>query len=254
MRVGIEARPAAIVTGAASGIGAATARLLVSRGWRVQLLDRSEPEVRALARQLSEDGGEVCAAAVDVSSRDAVFGAVADAAGAFGQLNGLVNCAGIEGQATRLTDIVEAELDRLLAVNLKGVLFTMQAVVPLLVAQGGGSVVNIASASAVVGIPRLAAYSASKGAVLAMSRAAAVELARKGIRVNTISPGVVRTKMFEESTNFDPKQLAASGGGNPMGRIGDPNEIAEAVAYLLSPASAYTTGTDLVIDGGMTAQ
>jgi NAD(P)-dependent dehydrogenase (short-subunit alcohol dehydrogenase family) len=87
-----------------------------------------------------------------------------------------------------------------------------------------------------------------------MSRAAAVELARKGIRVNTISPGVVRTKMFEESANFDAEALVASGGGNPMGRIGDPNEIAEAVAYLLSPASAYTTGTDFVIDGGMTAQ
>lgn len=250
----IDARPAAIVTGAASGIGAATARLLVSRGWRVQLIDRSEPALRDIAKQLCGDGAEAITAVVDVSDRAAVFDAIAAAAREFGQLNGLVNCAGIEGQATRLTDIAEGDLDRLLAVNLKGVLFTMQAVVPVLLEQGGGSIVNIASASAIVGIPRLAAYSASKGAVLAMSRAAAVELARKRIRVNTISPGVVRTKMFEESTNFDPEALAASGGGAPLGRIGDPNEIAEAVGYLLSPASAYTTGTDLVIDGGLTAQ
>jgi NAD(P)-dependent dehydrogenase (short-subunit alcohol dehydrogenase family) len=252
--VAINGKPAAIVTGAASGIGAATARLLAARGWRVQLIDRSEAEVRAVAKELADDEGSVLAAVADVSDKDAVFAAVSEAKRVFGRVDGLVNCAGIEGQASRLADITETDLDRLLAVNLKGVLFGMQAVVPIMIEQGGGSIVNIASAAAIVGIPRLAAYSATKGAVVAMSRAAAVELARKGVRVNAINPGVVRTKMFEESANFDRDKLAAAGGGAPIGRIGAPEEIAEAVYYLLSPASAYTTGTALSVDGGLSAQ
>ncbi len=245
--------PVAVITGAASGMGAASARLLVARGWRVQLLDRSE-DVHALAEELITSGGGVIARRLDVSDRADVSGAVREAHEAFGRIDGLVNSAGIQGVASHLTDIDEAAVDRLFAVNLKGVLFTMQATVPLMLERGAGSIVNIASASARVGISRLAAYSASKGAVVAMSRSAAVELARKSIRVNTISPGVIRTKMFEESTDFDPAALAAAGGGSPMGRIGESDDIAEAVCYLLSPASAYTTGTDLVIDGGMTAR
>jgi NAD(P)-dependent dehydrogenase (short-subunit alcohol dehydrogenase family) len=249
-----DSTPAAIVTGAASGMGAATAGLLAARGWRVQLLDRSADELDEVTAGLANHGGIVLHSVVDVSRKDQVLAAVDEARAAFGRIDGLVNCAGIEGVATRLVDASEAELDRLLAVNLKGVLFAMQAVVPTMLAQGSGSIVNIASASAVIGIPRLAAYSASKGAVLALSRSAAVELARTGIRVNVINPGAIRTKMFEQSANFDPERLAASGAGAPMGRIGSPQEIAEAVLYLLSPGSAYTTGTTLVVDGGLTAQ
>lgn len=249
----IEA-PVAVVTGAASGMGAASARLLAERGWAVQLIDRSGAEVESLAMALTGDGATAVWSEVDVSRRDDVIAAITPIARDFGRIDALVNCAGVDGNATRILDIDEAELDRLLAVNLKGVMWSMQAVLPTMIERKSGSIVNIASASALVGIPRLGAYTASKGAVLALSRAAAVELGRKGIRVNSINPGVVRTKMFEESRNFDPGQLAASGGGAPVGRIGTAEEVAHAVLYFVSPASGFTTGTSFVIDGGMTAQ
>lgn len=248
----IEA-PVAVVTGAASGMGAASARLLAEQGWALHLLDRSD-EVESIAKTLTAAGNSVVWSQVDVSRRDDVIDAISTTARDFGRIDALVNCAGVDGKASRLTEIDEAELDRVLGVNLKGVLWSMQAVLPAMIERKSGSIVNIASASALVGIPRLGAYTASKGAVLALSRAAAVELARKGIRVNSINPGVVRTRMFEESANFDPEQLAASGGGAPIGRIGTAEEIAHAVLYFVSPASGFTTGTSFVIDGGMTAQ
>jgi NAD(P)-dependent dehydrogenase (short-subunit alcohol dehydrogenase family) len=247
-----EAR-AAIVTGAGSGIGAATARLLAARGWRLHLVDITT-DAELIAEELREAGHDVRSSQVDVSRQPGVALVVAAAVDAFGRVDGLVNSAGIDGTATRFTDIDEADVDRLLAVNLKGVLFTMQAVLPAMLAQGGGAIVNIASASALVGIPRLAAYSATKGAVVALSRSAAVELAGKGIRVNAICPGAIHTRMLEQSVNFDPVELARSGAGAPMRRVGAAAEIADAVFYLLSDASTYVTGTALVVDGGLTAR
>lgn len=248
-----DVRPTVVITGAASGMGAASARIQAARGWRVHLLDRSE-EVHEVAQSLVAADCQAIAGVVDVSNSTDVESAIRETISTFGRVDGLVNCAGIDGQNTRITEVEEHVLDRLLAVNLKGVLFTMRAVIPHMVSQGGGSIVNIASVSALIGIPHLTAYSASKGAVLSLSRAAAVELARKRVRVNTISPGMIHTKMFEESTNLDQAAALASGGGSPAGRLGTAEEIAEAIAYLLSPASGYTTGTDLVIDGGLSAR
>jgi NAD(P)-dependent dehydrogenase (short-subunit alcohol dehydrogenase family) len=245
--------PAAVVTGAASGMGAASARKLASEGWQVQLLDVSD-KVMAVGEEIRAAGGTAISARVDVSQRVHVAAAISAARTEFGRIDGLVNCAGIEQQPARFADMTEADLDRVFAVNVKGVIFAMQEVLPAMLEQGSGSIVNISSGSALMGIPRLGAYTASKAAVLGLSRSAAVEYARKGIRVNAICPGIIRTGMFENTTVFDPAAIERTGGGAPAGRIGEPEEIADAVWYLISPASRFVTGTAFVVDGGMSAQ
>jgi NAD(P)-dependent dehydrogenase (short-subunit alcohol dehydrogenase family) len=245
----------ALITGGASGIGAAAARLFAAEGAAVAVLDRDGDAAARLVDTLA--GHPALAVAADVTDRDAVESAAAEAVATFGRLDVLYNNAGVPAGFGPVADLAVADWNLSLAVNVTGTLFCTQAALPHLRAAGGGSIVNQSSVAALVGIPGLAAYSAAKGAVVALTRALAAELAPERIRVNAICAGTVDTPMVRPL-------LAARGAGDlelgakltaeryPLGRIGTADEIARAALFLASDESSFITGTVLTADGGMT--
>lgn len=233
-----------VVTGAASGIGLASARLLA--GSRpVLAADRDEDALAAAFADLPE----VALATVDVASEASVEALVGTAAER-GRLVGLVNVAGI-GSTTTAPDTDLESWERVMAVNATGVFLCCKHAIPLIAAAGGGSVVNMSSIAALVGLRSRAAYSASKGAVLALTRALAVDHVSERVRVNAICPGTVDSPWVRRLVEEQGESLDALRARQPMGRLGATAEIAEAVAYLLD--SEFSTGTVLTIDGGLTA-
>jgi NAD(P)-dependent dehydrogenase (short-subunit alcohol dehydrogenase family) len=243
---------AILVTGAASGIGLAAARLFASYGARVALVDRDARGVEAAAASL--DGA--IAAAADVSDMAHVAAAVAAAVAAFGRLDGAFNNAGIEGDNARpspTADYPEAAFDEVIAVNLRGVWNSLRAEVPAMLASGGGAIVNTASVLGWSGAPGMPAYVASKHAVVGLTRVAALDYARRGIRVNAILPGLVDTPMTVRADSATPGYRQAAAGHHPIGRMARPEEIAEAAAWLLSDKASFVTGHMLAVDGGLSA-
>ena len=237
----------AIVTGAARGQGEAEARLFVAEGARVVLTDVLADEVAAVASSL---GDAAVARAHDVSD-EAAWAAVVDLATTrFGGVDVLVNNAAIH-RIRPLLEETATDLRRILDVNLVGPILGMQAVVPAMQARGGGAVVNISSLAAHNGFWGHGAYGSTKWALRGVSRTAAVELGPLGIRVNSVYPGMVDTAMLP--TAGDPGTDAARTAHVPLGRVGQPGEIAEAVLFLASDASSYMSGAELVIDGGSLA-
>ena len=227
----------ALVTGAASGIGRATAVELAARGWEVVGLDR--------------DGGEGVAVTVDVTDTEAVARAVAEV----GRVDLLANVAGT-GSTQNVVDTPPELWDAVFAVNVRGIFNTARAVLPGMVERGGGVIVNAASIAGMVGLRDRAAYCASKGAVIALTKAMAIDHVGDGIRVNCVCPGTVDTpwvgRLLEQSG--DPGATrAALVARQPMGRLGTAEEVAKAIAYLASDDAAFVTGTELVIDGGLVA-
>jgi 2-keto-3-deoxy-L-fuconate dehydrogenase len=218
----------ALVTGAGSGIGAAVARLLASQGAEVVAAD-----VRGTDFEL------------DVRDEERVAGAV-------GELDVLVNAAGI-GSTTNAPDTPLAVWDDVLAVNARGTFLCCKHAIPGMIERGGGSIVNVASVAALVGLRNRAAYCASKGAVVALTRALAVDHVRDGVRVNAVCPGTVDTPWVRRLVEEVGESLDELRARQPLGRLGTPEEIAEAVVYLASDAAAFVTGSVLVIDGGLTA-
>jgi len=248
----------ALVTGAASGIGRATAVLFAREGGRVLLTD-VDPSGEAVAQSI---GGEARFLRHDVTDEASWAGAVRTAVEAFGRLDILVNNAGISF-ARPLGEMTLAEWRRLMAVNLDGVFLGTREAVRAMRRSGGGAIVNVSSASGLVGSPTASAYCASKGGVRLFTKAVALEVAGDGIRVNSVHPGGVKTPIWAKA-DFWPGLVAQSGsedaafqalaGAAPLGRLADPEEIAEAILYLASDASKFMTGSELVIDGGWTAQ
>ncbi len=227
----------ALVTGAASGIGRATALELAARGWRVTGLDRA--------------GGEGVDHVVDVTDTDAVAETVA----AVGPVDVLANVAGI-GSTQNVVETPPELWDAVFAVNVRGIFNTCRAVVPGMVERGGGVIVNAASIAGLVGLRDRAAYCASKGAVVALTKAMAIDHVDDGIRVNCVCPGTVDTPWVGRllSASEDPAATrAALVARQPMGRLGTAEEVAKAIAYLASDDAAFVTGTELVIDGGLVA-
>jgi len=237
----------AIITGAARGQGEAEARLFVAEGAQVVLTDVLADEVRAVAESL---GVAAVATTHDVSDEGAWTAVVELAIEHFGGVDVLVNNAAIHWIRPLLEETAD-DLRRIFDINLIGAVLGMQAVVPAMQARGGGSIVNISSLAAQSGFYGHAAYGATKWALRGVSRTAAVELGPLGIRVNSIYPGMVDTAMLPPvgSTGTD----AARTSHLPLGRVGLPQEVAETVAFLASDAAAYTTGAELVIDGGSLA-
>ncbi|WP_113452138.1 SDR family oxidoreductase [Rhizobium sp. SYY.PMSO] len=238
----------AIVTGAAAGIGAATAALFAREGARALVADRDGAAAAAVARQIVG-----IAAAVDVSDETAVKAMAAQAAAAFGRVDILVNNAGYGIRGSVLT-IEAADWDALMAVNVKGVFLCSKHVIPLMA--GGGAIVNTASNVANVGLADRAAYVASKGAVAALTRAMALDHAAADIRVNAVAPGTTWSSYFDKilETHPDPDGfVAALNARAPMHRVARPEEIAQAILWLASGESSYATGSILTVDGGMTA-
>lgn len=234
-----------IITGGARGMGASHAEVFVAEGAKVMIADVREAEGRALAVRL----GKACQfRRLDVSSASDWSQLIADTEAEWGSINVLVNNAGIAKEAM-LEEASDEHYNLLVSVNQTGVFMGMRAVIPAMRRAEGGSIVNISSISSMTGHSRGAVYAATKGAVEAISRAAAIELAPYRIRVNSVHPGVIRTPMIEgvEVTNVVSPLI-------PMGRIGEPRELSMLVLFLASDESSYSTGGQFVADGGYSAK
>lgn len=247
-----------IVTGAALGIGRACAERLGEEGAKIALFDVLDPEGEALAAELNARGISARYWHVDVASEANVAAAVEDAAAHFGGLHALVNNAGISGSTKLTHEITEEEWDRVQAVNVKGVLFCTKHAIPHLKA-GGGSIVNLSSIYGQIGAPDIPAYHASKGAVRLMSKTDAMIYAPDRIRVNSVHPGYIWTPMVEHhlqasgATDIDAARDDV-GKLHPLGHMGEVDDIAWGVVYLVSDESKFVTGAELTIDGGYTAR
>ena len=250
------AAPVVVITGAADGIGWASAQCFAARGWRVALLDlRGE----AAAERAAALGEGHLAQACDVSDADSVGAAVAAVHAAVGRIQALVNNAGISEQNAPTLAQTAAGFDRVLAVNLRGCFLMSQALLAVMSEQprdgrgGRGAIVNLGSIASLGGIPGRNGYSAAKAGVLGLTRTMASEWGRSGIRVNAVAPGYVRTDLvadLERRGTIDGRAIARR---TPLGRMADPDEIAEAIVFLASSAASYITGATLSVDGGWVA-
>jgi 2-keto-3-deoxy-L-fuconate dehydrogenase len=241
MTRGFEGRRA-LVTGAGSGIGAAVVRGLHGEGAHVVLADANPDAAESVAGPLGE---RTRAIALDVRDEDAV-------AAAMGGLDVLVNVAGI-GSTTNAPETSLAVWEDVFAVNARGTFLCCKHAIPSMKERGGGVIVNMASIAGMVGLRNRAAYCASKGAVIALTRALAVDHVRDGIRVNAVCPGTVDSPWVQRLVKDAGEDIEALRARQPMGRLGTPEEVADSVLYLASDAAAFVTGTAFVIDGGLTA-
>lgn len=248
----------ALITGAGSGIGRAAAELFAAEGAAVGVVDLRSEAADETVDKIAAAGGRALALAADVTSADQIANAVARAVDEFGRLDVLYNNAGVDSSGS-VAETTEQDWDRCFAVNAKGTFLCSRAATPHLRAAGGGAIINQGSVAALVGIPNFAAYCAAKGAVVALTRSMALDLAPHHIRVNAICPGTVFTPLMEP-------MLRARGGGDleaglaktllkyPIGRLGTPEEIAKVALFLAGEESSFLTGSILAADGGMTAQ
>jgi NAD(P)-dependent dehydrogenase (short-subunit alcohol dehydrogenase family) len=243
-------RRVAVVTGAGSGMGLAVSRELVGRGYRVALLDRDGESVQHAAEALDAQDGRTVACAVDVTDRAAVFEALDTVRGTLGAIEIMVTSAGLD-EFSPFTDITPEAWDRILAVNLTGTFNCLQAAVPDMLAAGWGRIVTISSSSAQSGASNMAHYVASKGGVIGLTKALAVEYAPRGITVNTIPPAIVDTPMArraEAAGNVPSIDTIAK--ASPVRRAGTPEDVAVACAFLCSDEAGYITGQQLGVNGG----
>jgi NAD(P)-dependent dehydrogenase (short-subunit alcohol dehydrogenase family) len=241
----------AVVTGGASGIGLGVARHLAAAGHRLALLDRDGAGAEAAAKELQAPDHDALGLAVDVSDRDAVDAGFERVRAELGPVEILVTSAGIES-FDPIDAITREQWDRIIAVNLTGTFACAQAAIPDMVAVGWGRIVTISSSSAQSGAPNMAHYAASKGGVISLTKALAVDLARKGVTVNTIAPSLVDTPMAraaEAAGDFPGVDVV--GPMVPLGRAGTPDDIAAACAFLCSDAGSYITGQVVGVNGGM---
>jgi glucose 1-dehydrogenase/3-oxoacyl-[acyl-carrier protein] reductase len=243
----------AIITGSSRGIGYATAKLFLQEGAKVVLCSQDRAACIAAAKRIGARQSDCLAVRCDVSKKKDVDRLVATTVKRFGRIDTLVNNAGVFWQRPFI-DVPEKEYDGLMAINLKGAFFMAQAVArEMLKRKTRGCIVNIASIAGQVGFGDSAAYCASKGGLINLTRELAVELAPRGIRVNAIGPGPIKTAMTKRFLG-KPKARKAIEAQVPLGRFGEPEEIAEAALFLASAASSYVTGHTLFVDGGWLAQ
>ena len=243
----------ALVTGGGSGIGRATALALAAGGARIVVADVDAAGAAETVRLVEAAGSAGVAVRVDVTRVADCAAAVEAAAAAFGGLDHAVNAAGVGGVEARTAEYPEDDWHRTLAVNLTGVWNAMRAELPAIVARGGGAVVNVASVAGLVGFPAHAAYAASKHGVIGLTRTAALEYARRGVRVNALCPGFTRTPMVDRMTGATAAGEAALAARIPLQRLGTVEEIGAAAAYLCAPEAAFMIGHALVLDGGIVA-
>jgi NAD(P)-dependent dehydrogenase (short-subunit alcohol dehydrogenase family) len=255
MMAGHLADKVVLVTGAGSGIGRATALTCVRERAKVMVADRVVDAGEETVAMIKQAGGEATFVKVDVTQMAEVDAMVAATVETYGRLDCAHNNAGIEGVAATTADYPEEEWDRVMAINLKGVWLCMKAEIPQMLAQGGGAIVNTASLAGLVGARRMPAYVASKHGVAGLTKTAALEYAKAGIRVNAVCPGIIRTSMVDRMyLQRRPDLETRLEALEPLGRLGKPEEVAEAVVWLCSDAASFVTGHTMTIDGGIYAQ
>jgi NAD(P)-dependent dehydrogenase (short-subunit alcohol dehydrogenase family) len=244
----------ALVTGGGSGIGRASALAFAREGARVVVSDIAEPGCAETVRLIAERGGEATFIAADVADGEQVAALVAATLERYGRLDCAHNNGGIEGPLATVVDTSEADWDRVIDVNLKGVWWSLKYEIPAMLAQGGGAIVNTASVSGLKGFPPLLpAYVASKYGVVGLTAVTARHYASQGIRVNAICPGAIATPMLDRIGEGAARLGISLVAENPAGRLGQPAEVAEAVVWLCSDAASFITGQTLTIDGGFLA-
>lgn len=245
----------ALVTGGSAGIGEATALAFAREGAEVVVADVDVANGEATAHAIVADGGEAIFVKADVSQNDDVAAMVQTTIDTCGRLDCAFNNAGIEGQLNiPITEYDEAIWDRVIAINLKGVWLCLKHEVRQMQAQGGGAIVNMASVAGLIGGSLGSAYFASKHGVVGLTKAVAIENGKKNIRVNAVCPGVIETRMGDLVKQGDPRVEKIMRANHPIGRFGQPNEVAEAVVWLCSDAASFVTGHAMPIDGGFVAK
>ena len=249
----------ALITGGASGIGRATALAFAAEGARLIVADMNEDGGQQTAHMITENGGEATFLQVDVTQAAETEAMIAKAVEAYGRLDCAFNNAGISGAGiggdlrTLTADYPDERWHRIIAINLTGVWLCMKYELQQMLAQGGGAIVNTASVAGLVGLPYGSAYVASKHGVVGLTKTAALEYAKQGIRVNCVCPGYIETPMTAAGIS-DPERRARMVAMEPVGRVGQPEEIAASVAWLCSDAASFVTGHSMVVDGGFAAQ
>ncbi len=243
----------AIVTGGGSGIGESTAKLLAKEGAKVAVVDIDDEMGKRVVKEIKAAGGAAEYWHMNIANEKEVEKTFADIDKKFGKLHILVNNAGIAGQGGMTHEITSEQFDAVMNVNLKGTFFCSKHAIPYILKTGGGSVVNVSSIMGMLGGPALP-YNTSKGGIRNMTKSDAFIYARKGIRFNSVHPGFIVTPLFTKLASKEPEGVEVAikreGGNIPMGRMGQPEEIAAGILFLASDESSYITGAELVIDGG----
>ena len=242
-----------MITGAANGIGLECAKLLSKRGARLMLSDIDDVAGKEAVAELTANGSEAAFFTCDVTDGDAVRALVEATVKQFGKLDCAVNNAGVEHPHMKLAEHDDDEFDRAIAINRKGVYLCMKYELQEMLKGGGGVIVNLASLAGLGGAPGLGAYVASKHGVVGLTRTAALEYAKRGIRVNAVCPSFTNTDMVQRMIEKDPKLEQILNNASPMKRMGEPGEVASAVAFLCSDEASFTNGQTLALDGGITA-
>jgi NAD(P)-dependent dehydrogenase (short-subunit alcohol dehydrogenase family) len=244
----------AIVTGGTSGIGRATAIAYAQQGAKVVVTGRRLVEGEETVKIIKNAGGDAFSMQADVTQESDVKAMIDKTIEVFGRLDIAFNNAGTYGENPSLSDQPNAEYDRIMDVNVKGVWLSMKYQIAQMLKQGSGAIVNTASILGVTAMPTVPLYTASKFAVVGLTKAAALQYAKSGIRINAVGPGAIATDMFETATGGQDDAKAYMAGLHPMGRVGQPTEVANAVLWLSSDSASFVTGEVLMVDGGFIAQ
>ena len=244
----------ALVTGGGVGIGRATAIAFARAGAKVVIGNRNAERGEQVVDEIRSAGGEASFLTTDVSVEDDVKALVDHAVSAYGGLHAAFNNAGIEGDMAPLADCTNENFDAIMNINVKGLWWSMKYELKQMLASGGGAIVNNSSVGGVIGLATAGVYVASKHAVMGLTRNAALEYSAHGVRVNAVNPAVIRTSMADRLSDSMGAEIDALAGMHPIGRIGEPHEVAELVLWLCSDKSSFVTGAAHFVDGGYTAQ
>jgi NAD(P)-dependent dehydrogenase (short-subunit alcohol dehydrogenase family) len=242
-----------LITGGTSGIGRATAISFAKEGAKVVVSGRRKAEGAETVTHIEKVGGQGLFIQADVSDEEQVKKLVQGTVDHYGRLDIAFNNAGIEGTPAPLTDATVEQYQKVYDINVKGVFLAMKYEIPAMLKSGGGSIVNTSSALGHIAFATMGLYTGTKFAVIGLTKSAALEVAKQGIRVNSVSPAVIETEMFDRSLGASPDSVNYMKSLHPVGRFGQSEEVASAVLYLSSPTASFITGTDILVDGGLTA-